>query len=421
MQATQTAGAVTPRAGGRFKVFTALRHRNYRYYWFGMVAAILGLQVLMVAQAWLVYDLTRSPAYLGLVGFSQALPTVLLTMIGGAVADRVDRRKLLLFTQSSNSLIVLALAILTSTGQIQVWHVIAAALLAGVILAFDQPARMALVPQLIERADLMNAVALQSMVWQGTRIVGPAIGGLLISRFGGGREGVAACFYLAAAFTGIMVAALVKLRVLYETPETAEKHLGRNMVEGVAFIAKNRVFASLIGLTFFDSIFGLSYVILLPVFAREVLHVESLGYGFLMGISGVGALVGTTFVASLGDYRYKGRLLLVGAVCFGVTLVLFSFSRIFVLSLGVLFVSGVANSLYMTTVNTSLQALVPDQLRGRVMGIYSLTWGLLPMGGMVGGTIATVTSAPFAVAVGGTLVVAMALGVAVKIPQIRNL
>lgn len=421
MEATQTADAVTARAGGRLRVFTALRHRNYRYYWFGMVAAIMGIQILMVAQAWLVYDLTRSPAYLGLVGFSQALPTVLLTMIGGAVADRVDRRKLLLFTQSSNALIVLALAILTSTGQIQVWHVIAAAALAGTIMAFDQPARMALVPQLIEREDLMNAVALQSMVWQGTRIVGPAIGGLLIGALGGGREGVAACFYLAAVFTGIMVAAIVKLRVLYKTPESTEKHLGRNMAEGVAFIAKNRVFASLIGLTFFDSIFGLSYVILLPVFAREVLHVESSGYGFLMGISGVGALVGTTVVASLGDYRYKGRLLLAGAVCFGVTLVLFSFSRIFLLSLGVLFVSGVVNSLYMTTVNTTLQALVPDQLRGRVMGIYALAWGLLPMGGMVGGAVATVTSAPFAVAVGGTLVVAMALGVAVRSSQVRNL
>ena len=421
MQATQTAETGTARAGGRFKVFTALRHRNYRYYWFGMVAAIMGIQVLMVAQAWLVYDLTRSPAYLGLVGFSQALPAVLLTMIGGAVADRVDRRKLLLFTQSSSSVIVLALAILTSTGQIQVWHVIVAAVLAGAIMAFDQPARMALLPQLIEREDLMNAVALQSMVWQGTRIIGPAIGGLLIGVFGGGLEGVAACFYLTAACTGLMVAAIVKMRVLYKTPETAEKHLGRNMIEGVTFIVRNPVFGSLIGLTFFNSIFGMSYVILLPVFAREVLHVESSGYGLLMGISGVGALVGTTFVASLGDYRYKGRLLLAGAVSFGVALVFFSFSTLFLLSLGVLFVSGVVNSLYMTTVNTSLQALVPDQLRGRVMGIYALTWGLLPMGGMIGGAIASVTSAPFAVAVGGALVVATALGMAVRIPQIRNL
>ena len=192
-------------------------------------------------------------------------------------------------------------------------------------------------------------------------------------------------------------------------------------IEGVAFIARNPVFGSLIGLTFFNSIFGMSYVILLPVFAREVLHVDSSGFGFLMGISGVGALAGATVVASLGDYRYKGRLLLAGAVGFGVSLVLFSFSTLFLVSLGVLFVSGVANSLYMTTVNTSLQALVPDQLRGRVMGIYSLTWGLLPMGGMIGGAIATVTSAPFAVAVGGALVIATALGVAVRIPQIRNL
>lgn len=399
-----------------FRVFSALQHRNYRYYWFGMVAAITGFQILIMAQAWLVYDLTRSPAYLGLVGLSQAIPTILLNMFGGVVADRVDRRKLLLWTQSSNAAIVFVLATLIVTDQIQVWHLLVAAFLAGAISAFDQPARMALLPQLVERKDLMNAVALQSMVWQGSRIVGPAIGGFIISALN-----IAVCFYLTALAMGGMVFAIVKMRVLQGAPPPNQNHLGRNLAEGVTFIVKNPLFSSLIGMTFINSAFGMSYMILLPVFARDVLDVGSQGFGLLMGVAGVGSLVGSTTVAFLGDYRHKGRLLLAGATAFGAMLMLFAFSQSFLLSLAILFVAGVANSLYMTTVNTSLQTLVPDALRGRVMGVYSLAYSLIPLGGMIAGGVATLASASVAVALGGSLVVLMAVGVAVKLPQVRDL
>lgn len=433
MSAIQVPSPIGVQERSPFRVFSALRHRNYRYYWLGMVGAITGFQVLMVAQAWLVYEITRSPAYLGLVGLSQAIPAILLTMFGGVVADRVNRRTLLLYTQSSNAVIVFVLAILTATGQIHSgtwWYLIVAALLAGALAAFDQPARMALIPQLVDRGDLMNAIALQSMVWQGSRIVGPALGGVLIGFLGSllGSEtlGIAACFFVTAVAMGGMVLAIVKMQLVTGAPAPGQSHLAQNLAEGITFITRNPVFTSLIGLTFFNSAFGMSYFILLPVFAREILDVGSQGFGVLMGISGVGALAGSTTVAFLGDFRHKGRLLLGGSMAFGFTLILFSFSQVFVLSLAILFVSGIVNSFYMTTVNTSLQALVPDELRGRVMGVYSLTWSLIPLGGMVAGGIASLVGdpavgAPVAVALGGGLVSLMAVAVALKSPQVRNL
>ncbi|MBI2886338.1 MAG: MFS transporter [Chloroflexi bacterium] len=413
----QTTSVRAPAAGqGRLRVFTALRHRNYRYYWFGMVAAITGLQVLFAAQAWLVYERWHTAAYLGLVGAAQALPVILLNVVGGAVADRVDRRRLLLYTQSGNALIVLALALLVSSDQIQIWHLVLAGVLAGALQAFDQPARMALVPQLVERADLTNAIALQSMVWQGTRIVGPAIGGLLIA-----TVGIATCFYLTAAAVGVMVLAILKMEVAPGPGTGGRGHLGQNMAEGVAYVLKTPVFAALIGMTFINSVFGMSYVILVPVFAQDILKVDASSYGMLMAASGVGALMGSTTVAYLGNFRYRGPLLITGAALFGLSLVVFAFSPLYLLSVLVLLFSGVVNSLYMTTVNTSLQALVPDELRGRVMGIYSLSWGLLPLGGLLAGGVATVAGAPVAVALGGVVVVATATGVAAKLPQVRNL
>ena len=174
-------------------------------------------------------------------------------------------------------------------------------------------------------------------------------------------------------------------------------------------------------MTFFNSLFGMSYVILMPVFAQQVLRVGSEGYGFLMGVSGVGAVLGTSLVAALGNFRYKGWLLLSGGAMFGTTLLLFSLSRWYYLSLGLLFLSGGVNQMYMTSVNTLLQSLVPDQLRGRVMGVYSLTWSLLPLGGLLSGSIATLTSAPVAVGLGGVLVAGMALSVLAFLPRIRSL
>lgn len=410
-----TASSDAPRS--RFQAFSALRHRDYRYYWFGMLSAVMGLQILWVGQAWLVYDMTRSPLYLGLVGFAQAVPTILLTMLGGVVADRVDRRRLLLLTQSLNALIVLWLAVLLALGWIEVWHLLCAAFLSGAIGAFDQPARIAFAPQLIPREELMNAIALQQMIWQGTRIIGPAMGGVLISTIG-----IESCFFITAAAVGGMVFCIALVRAEHRPPERAEgKHMGHDFMEGLAFIKGHSVVGALIGLTFFNSLFGMSHQVLLPIFAREVYDVGSDGYGALMGIAGVGAFFSSILIASMGNYRHKGAMLLLGAISFGVSLVVFAFSQSFVLSLAVMLVSGFVNSLYMTTASASVQLIVPNELRGRVMGVYSLTWSLLPLGGMVMGGLAALTDAPTAVALGGALVAAAALLISGVVPQVRGL
>ena len=406
---------------GRLRTFSALRHRNYRLYWFGMLVAIIGWQVQMVAQAWLVYQMTDSAALLGLVGLTQAVPTIVLTLFGGVVADRVDRRQLIMVTQAATGLLIFLLATLVVTDLIRLWHIFAIALLVGAVWAFDQPARMALIPHLVEREDLMNAVAMGSMVWQSSRIVGPAVAGVIIA-----AVGIAPCFYLTTFGMLAMVLAVKAVRVPQVAPPPGGQNVLQNLSEGIGYILRNPVFSTLIGLTFFNSLFGMSYVIMLPVFARDVLDVGSEGYGFLMGISGVGALLGTMVLATLGNVRQKGLLMLTGAAGFGGLIVLFSLSRFYPLSLVLLFTMGAVNSAYMTTVNTLLQSLVPDELRGRVMGIYSLTWSLMPVGGFLAGAFAAAfadpaVGAPLAIGLGGTLVAVMALTLAATSPRLRRI
>jgi MFS family permease len=414
---TTATSSQAPARRGPFQAFSALRNRDYRFYWFGLLSAVMGLQILWVGQAWLVYDMTHSPLYLGLVGFSQAVPTILLNMVGGVVADRVDRRRLLIFTQSCNALTVLVLAVLVATGLIEVWHLIVAAFLTGAIGAFDQPARIAFAPQLVPKEELVNAVAMQNMIWQGTRIIGPAIGGILIS-----LVGIQACFFVTSVAVGGMVVLIASIRRPHVRREQQPgKHMGHDLLEGLAFIRSNGVVAAIIGMTFVNSLFGLSHEVLFPVFARDIFDVGSEAYGLLFGVSGAGAFLGSIAVASLSHYAWKGKLLLPGAIAFGLSLVAFSLSPFFLVALAIQFVAGFVNSFYMTTGSASVQLIVPNELRGRVMGVYSLTWSMLPLGGMVMGSLAAATSAPSAVAVGGFIVAGMAIAAGMAVPQLRNI
>jgi MFS family permease len=404
----------------RLQTFSALRHRNFRLYWFGMLVAIIGYQIQMLAVGWLVYQLTNSPAMLGAVSLTQAIPTIGLTLFGGVVADRMDRRRLLLATQTINGLLLFVLATLVATGTVQLWHIFAVAFGLGVVNAFDQPARLALVPHLVPREDLMNAIAMGSVIWQSARIVGPSIAGLLIA-----ASGIAACFYVTAFGFLVMVAAVWAVRVPPVTPPADGRSAFQNLREGVAYVVKTPIFSTLIALTFFNSIFGMSYWSMMPVFARDLLDVGSRGYGFLAGASGVGALLGTLIVASLGNTRKKGWLMLGGAAAFGSFVFLFAISRVYPISLSLIFFMGAVNSIYMTTVNTLLQSLVPDALRGRVMSIYSLTYSLVPFGAFLAGGIAgtfadEAAGASFAVALGGLMVVLAAAFVAAFVPRVRR-
>ena len=431
--------AQTTRPESRFQVLSALKHRNYRLYWMGSLVSIIGFAIMMLAQSWLVYDLTGSPLYLGLVGLATSVPTIAFTLFGGVLADRIDRRRLLILTQAASGAAIFVLATLTATGLIQVWHILAIAAVIGAIQAFDLPARQAMVPSLVERKDLMNGIALTSTVWQASRIVGPTVAGLLI-----GLAGIATCFYVTAFGYLVMIFALTKMQMEKTEMAASRQGMVRNLGEGLGFIRNSPVFYSLIGMTFFNSLFGMSYVTLMPVFAKDILQVGSQGLGLLMSASGVGALIGTFSVASLGDIRRKGYLLVGGATIFGTLLALFGLTQWllvsqgglvdappspsvlglswwFLVSLGLLAFSGITNAFYMTTTMTLLQALVPDALRGRVMGVYGLTWSLMPLGGMQAGAAANFIGAPAAVMLAGLLVAVFALLVGAKLPHIRNL
>ena len=289
----------------RLRVFTALRRPGFRRFWTGMVASVMGFQIMMVAQGWLVFDLTGSELYLGYVGLAAGLPAIGLNLIGGVVADKVDQRRLLMVTQTLSSLVMLGLATLVLTELVEIWHVILTSFLIGSVQAFDGPSRQAFFPRLIEREDMMNAVALNSMVWQGTRVIGPAIGGIII----GTRLGASPGFY--AAFVGFLLMAIMisTLRVA-PVARSQGRSVFRDMAEGLAFVRSNRIFTFLIGMTFFNSMFGMSYIFMFPVFASETFDSPKTGLGFLSAATGVGAVLGTLFTASLGNFRRKGWLLL---------------------------------------------------------------------------------------------------------------
>ena len=395
-------------AGGQriLEAISALRHRNYRLYWFGQLFSVLAQNMEHVAQGWLVLELTNSPLALGVTGLAHAIPTITLTLIGGAIADRADRRRIMIASQCCTALMFLILAVLVLTKLAALWHVMVLAFISGSIRAFDRPSRMALLPQMVPREDIPNAVAIGGTIWQLCRLVGPAAAGILIYLFGVGPTFFTCCLASSTA-VGLWLA----IRADQPALAASAGGLRKNMLDGVHFIRKNELFYTFMGMTFFNSVFGMSYLILMPVFARDILNVGSQGFGFLQTAGGAGALIGTLAVAYLSDARRLPLQAARGAALFGVLLLLFAYSRAFPFSLALAFVLGMSGQFYITAINTVLQLNLPEQLRGRVMGVYGLTWDLMPVGGMVAGTIAEFAGAPAAVAVGGAFVSGLALWV----------
>ena len=282
--------------------------------------------------------------------------------------------------------------------------------------ALDQPTRQAILPQVIPREDLVNAVALANTVWQLCHLVGPAIAGMLIYLYG-----VGSTFYVGAVGFLVTVTLVFFIRVNPAAPLKNKRGFLGEMLEGLNFVRTHEIFYSLIALSVFNGIFGMSYIILMPVFARDILEVGSRGFGFLQATGGAGSVLGALTVAYLAHSGKKGMQTIIGALAFGLLLIGFGFSNWYPLSLGLIFLVGWANDLYLTTIGSVLQLHLPDQLRGRVMAIYGLTWSLMPLGGMIAGAIAEVAGAPVAVAICGSLVMAMALALPIAVPRIRKL
>ncbi|HIN73008.1 MAG TPA: MFS transporter, partial [Dehalococcoidia bacterium] len=348
-----------------------------------------------------------------------AAPAILLNLFGGVFADRLDNRRLIMVTQTLLASLIFLLATLTLSGIIEVWQVLAIAFVAGAVNAFDQPSRQALYPHLIDRSVMMSAVALNSSIWQGTRIVAPAIAGLIIA-----SAGIATSFYVAGSGFAIMVVVMFTLKVP-PFKRSASKGTGRDMLEGVKFIKDNSIFSSLIALTFFNSFFGMAYVILMPVFAEEILGRGATAYGLLLSVSGASSLMTTVYMGTRTGMNGKVSVLIGGAVLSGLFIAAFALTtdwfKSFYLAMSLMFIIGIFNSMYRISIMSSLQMLVPDQMRGRVMGFYGMTYSLMPIGGMQASLVAIVVGTPIAIAIGGLAVSSFAVGLVVANPKIRGL
>lgn len=400
------------------KIPPALRYPQYRAYWLGTLASVGGFQMLMFGQGWLTFELTGSPLYLGYIGLANASSAIALNLFGGVFADKLDKRRLIFVTQLITAGLIFLLAFLTLFGVVEVWHIIALAFVAGAVNAFDQPARQALYPHLIDRRVMVSAVALNSAIWQGTRIVAPAVAGLVIS-----LTDTEVAFFLSGAGFVVMALVILFLRIPRIEPSSGGNPM-QDMWEGLRFIGGSAVFSFLIGMTFFNSFFGMAYIPMMPAFS-EILGVDADGQGALMSVGGVGALAVTMAIGSMSGSSHRGLMIVGGGAGFGISVAAFALTSEYVgsfaLAMGLMFVMGTSSSLYMIAIMSSLQLLVPDNMRGRVMGFYGMTWSIMPLGAFQAGAIAEFVGVPVAVAIGGALVLLFALGPALINRQVRNL
>jgi len=364
-----------------------------------------------------VLDLTKSPFMLGLVSAMGTLPVLLFTLPAGAIVDRVNKRNLLIITQIMMLVLAFILAILTATKLTRVWHIIALASLLGIVNAFDMPARQSFVIELVGKDDLVNAIALNSSIFNSARILGPAIAGLLI-----GTIGVAGCFFANGASFIAVIAGLALMQLKYESKPPVKDSIFIDMLDGLHYIRQNRDVLTLIILVGVYSVFGMPYLVLMPVFAQTVLMSGAKGYGILMSCTGIGALAGALTLASLGNFRHRGRLILASSIIFVFFLDMFALSRNFALSSAVLTVIGFTMVMQAATTNSLLQTMSPDNLRGRVMAVFSTMFvGFAPIGSFQAGLIAQHFGAPIALIVGSAAMTLCIVLVLLLRPQVRTL
>jgi MFS family permease len=405
-----------PSAAPRAHPLRALRHRNFKLFFSGQLISLTGTWMQQVAQSWLIFRLTHSPLLLGFVGFSGQIPSFILGPIGGHIADTFDRRRVLIITQTSSMILAFVLAALTLGGVIQNWHIFLLAALLGVVNAVDVPVRQAFLVQMVEREDLMNAIALNSSMFNGARIVGPAVAGLLVAAIGEGW-----CFFANAVSYIAVITGLVMMSPRAVAPQSISSSPLANIAEGFRYVANTGPIRALLLLLGLASFAGMPYTVLMPVFADDIFHSGARGLGMLMGASGVGALIGSVMLALRQTVRGLGRWVAIASATFGASAIVFGLSRSFVLSMIVLVPVGTAMMVQMASSNTLIQSMVPDALRGRVMAVYSMMFvGLGPIGALIAGALAHRIGAPRTVAAGGALTILGALAFALRLPALRG-
>jgi MFS family permease len=419
-----------PAAGMRWQAAgRALRHRNFQLFFAGQLISLIGTWMQTVAQSWLVYRLTKSGLLLGAVGFASQIPVFLVAPIGGITADRMNRQRVVIATQAASMILALILAGLTLTHVVQVWHIFVLAALLGVVNAFDIPGRQSFLVDMVGKEDLMNAIALNSSMFNGARVIGPAVAGVLVARLGEGW-----CFFANGVSYIAVVAGLMMMNV-HSPARAIGASPFEHIKEGFRFVNDTAPIRALLLLLGIVSATGMPYVVLMPIFADKVLHqggqelasligshdLGAVRLGILMGAAGVGALLGALTLAVRSGVKGLSKWVTVCCAGFGASLVLFSFSRIFWLSVVLLLPVGYFIMLQMASSNTLIQVMVPDALRGRVMAVYSMMFmGLAPLGALMGGALSDRLGAPLTVAIGGVAAVAGSVWFGKQLPQIRG-
>ena len=394
----------------------ALRHRNFQLFFAGQLISLVGTWMQTVAQSWLVYRMTGSALLLGTVGFASQIPVFIMAPIGGIVADRRNRRRVVIGTQTASMILAGILAALTLSGRVQVWQIMVLAAGLGVVNAFDIPARQAFLIDMVGREDLLNAIALNSSMFNGARIIGPAIAGILVASIGEGW-----CFFANAVSYIAVIIGLLLMRIKHAANLASQASPLEHILEGFHFVRNAgpiRIILLLLGLV---SFVGMPYAVLMPVFADQILHGGARGLGILMGATGVGALLGAASLAARVGVKGLGKLIAICSGGFGVSLIFFSFSKIFWLSTVLLVPVGLTMMVQMASSNTLIQSMTPDRLRGRVMAVYSMMFmGLAPFGAFTAGALAHHIGAPWTVALGGVACIAGSLVFGTHLPRVRK-
>ena len=394
----------------------ALRHRNYRLFASGQVISLIGTWMQAVAESWLVYRLTGSALLLGVVGFANRIPVFVFSTFGGAVADRYNRHRIVIATQIASMLLASLLAFLTLSHRVQVWHLMAIAAMLGVVNAFDIPGRQAFVVELVAREDLQNAIALNSSMFNGARIVGPAVAGVLVAAVGEGW-----CFF-ANAISYIGVIAMLFLMKVPSSPQPALRvSMWAHVAEGFRFVLHSKPILVLLLLLGVVSLMGTPYAVLMPIIADKTFHAGSRGLGLLMGATGVGAFLGAISLARRVGLRGYGKSIGLAAIGFGTSLLVFSFVRSFWLGVALLLPVGFTMMTQMAASNTLIQSMIPNSLRGRVMAVYSMMFmGMAPIGALLAGALAGWLGATTTVAIGGGFCLLAGLVFLNRLPHFRE-
>jgi MFS family permease len=398
-------------------ILRSLRYRNYKLFFGGQGISLIGTWMQQIALGWLVYRLTNSAFLLGLIGFTSQIPTFLFASFAGVFADRYNKHKIIIATQTLAMLQAFILSVLTLTNIIQIWHIILLSFFSGLINAFDMPTRQTFVIDLIEdKNDLSNAIALNSSMFNAARLVGPTVAGFLISALG---EGL--CFLVNAVSYIAVITALLLMKIKPDIQRQIKENIIQGLKEGIKYAYEFKPIRALLLLIGLLSLTGMPYTVLMPVFAKDILHGNANTLGFLLGAVGIGALIGALYLASRKSVLGLSRWISNAARIFAIGLLLFSFSRNIILSLILMVFIGFGMMVQMASTNTMLQTLVDDDKRGRIMSLYVMAFmGTAPFGSLAAGSLASTIGAPYTVLSGGIICLIGAIIFALKLPTLKK-